>query len=347
MKILKTIGIAFLVIIAVGLVAAAFLPKHFQYERSTDINASPEVIYSIINDMKTWEEWGPWKQQDSTMKVTYGEKTEGIDASYVWTSENSGNGTITITEATPPTFQKSRIEFEGQGGGNGWFKLENGEADATKITWGFEFEAAWPFNLFVALSSDDEINNMFEIGLTNLKAMAEKRAAEQPAAGKFMVYTTDFPGKTYLGVREKVNFDEALTAEYFASRYGEIGTVMQKSKIEMDGPPVGIFYTWDENTKETEMAAAIPVKSGMNVNGSRIKTFEVPAGKAYVIDYYGPYTGTGAAHEALDAYLKENGIEAGTPAIEEYVTDPGNEPDSSKWLTKIYYFPKNQNTANQ
>lgn len=338
MKVLKTIGIALLVIIAVGLIAAVFLPKHFTYERTVDINAPKEVVYGVINDMKTWEEWGPWKQQDSTMLVTYSEKTEGLGAAYSWTSENSGNGTITVTEATPPTHQKSRIEFEGQGGGDAWFKLEDGDAGATRTTWGFVFDAPWPFNLLVALSSDGEMNEMFDTGLSGIKKMAEKRATEQPAAGEYNVYTTSFPGKTYLGIRETVKFDEALTSDYFASRYGEIGTLMQKSNIQMDGQPVGIFYSWDETTKQTDMAAAIPVKSGVNVNGSRIKTFDLPAGNAYVIDYYGPYSGTGAAHEALDAYLKEKGVEAGTPVIEEYVTDPGNEPDSSKWLTRIYYF---------
>jgi hypothetical protein len=25
------------------------------------------------------------------------------------------------------------------------------------------------------------------------------------------------------------------------------------------------------------------------------------------------------------------------PVIEQYVTDPGQEPDSSKWLTRVFY----------
>ncbi len=334
MKILKLTGLALLGLIALGLIAAAFLPKHFEYSRSIDIDSSKETVYSIINDMKTWEEWGPWKKEDPTMKITYGEKTEGLGASYAWTGETSGKGTITITEETPPTFQKSRIEFEGQGGGDAWFELEDTEGGATKIDWTFSFDVSWPFNIFPAISGDGDMNKMFDTGLSALKVMAE---AQPSTSGKYKVNPADFPGRTYLGIRETVKFDQPMSADFFADRFGQISKLMQKTKMEMDGPPSGLYFTWDEQTKTTDMAAAIPVKKGTAVNGGKIQTIEVPAGKAFVIDYYGSYTGTGEAHFAMDDYLKAKGITAGSPVIEEYVTDPGNEPDTSKWLTKIYY----------
>ena len=40
----------------------------------------------------------------------------------------------------------------------------------------------------------------------------------------------------------------------------------------------------------------------------------------------------------MDDYFKANGLEPSKLVMEEYVTDPGAEPDTSKWLTKIYYF---------
>ena len=58
----------------------------------------------------------------------------------------------------------------------------------------------------------------------------------------------------------------------------------------------------------------------------------------YIIDYYGSYEGLMYAHLALDNYLKQKGLKMRSPVIEEYLTDPGAEPDTSKWLTRIYYF---------
>jgi effector-binding domain-containing protein len=56
-----------------------------------------------------------------------------------------------------------------------------------------------------------------------------------------------------------------------------------------------------------------------------------------LVEYYGNPEGTGAAHGAIESYCKQQGLVAGEPAIEEYVTDPASEPDTSKWLTRIYY----------
>ena len=85
------------------------------------------------------------------------------------------------------------------------------------------------------------------------------------------------------------------------------------------------------------MVVAMPVAQPLNSRVPNIEDINVPAGKAHVIDYYGAYEGIGDAHWAMDAFLKKNNLKAGAPVIEEYVTDPGIEPDQSKWLTKIYY----------
>ena len=37
------------------------------------------------------------------------------------------------------------------------------------------------------------------------------------------------------------------------------------------------------------------------------------------------------------AYLKENNTQAAGAPWEEYVTDPKTEPDTAKWLTRIYF----------
>ncbi|HMR44901.1 MAG TPA: GyrI-like domain-containing protein, partial [Saprospiraceae bacterium] len=66
--------------------------------------------------------------------------------------------------------------------------------------------------------------------------------------------------------------------------------------------------------------------------------FEIPASKMLLINYQGGYNGLGEAHYAMDDYIKEKGYKISSPVVEEYVTDPGNEPDSTKWVTKVMYF---------
>jgi effector-binding domain-containing protein len=182
---------------------------------------------------------------------------------------------------------------------------------------------------------------MFDSGLSSLKDMAEKKAAETPATptGSYTVQELDFKGATYLGIRQQTTHAEVMKQEFFAKRFGTIMGALEKAKLQPAGLPAGVYYTWDEASKTTDMAVAIPVAKGTAVAGDpSLKTFEVPAGRALVVDYYGPYEGTAAAHEALTTYVKEKGLTEKAPVIEEYVTDPETEKDPTKWLTKVYYF---------
>jgi len=45
----------------------------------------------------------------------------------------------------------------------------------------------------------------------------------------------------------------------------------------------------------------------------------------------------GETHEKIQAYMKEHGLVARGACWEEYWTDPGMEPDSSKWRTRVVW----------
>ncbi len=339
MRIFKRILFALLGIIALALLVAAFLPKHLEYERSIDIKASKEVVFNIVNDLKTQETWGPWQKEDPTIKNIYNEVEAGVGQVSNWTSEGSGNGSQTITESTPPSSVKTRVEFEGQGGGDGWFKLEDGADGVTKTSWGMAFDAPWPTNIFTAMFAGKMMNKMFEMGLADLKAMAEKQAAEAPAPASLQVQEIDFKGMSYLGVRQQTTHDEVGKPDFFSTRFGMIQGLMEKAKIQPTGAPVGIYYTWDVATKTTDMAVAFPILKGTAVAGdASMKTFEVPAVRALIVDYYGAYEGIGKAHEALGEYVNKNGLKEKAPVIEEYIVGPTTEKDPAKWQTKVYYF---------
>lgn len=68
------------------------------------------------------------------------------------------------------------------------------------------------------------------------------------------------------------------------------------------------------------------------------QAFKIGGGKALVIDYLGDYAKTAEAHLAMAEYMTGNKLRNIPPSIESYVTDPGTEPDTAKWLTKVIYF---------
>ena len=58
-----------------------------------------------------------------------------------------------------------------------------------------------------------------------------------------------------------------------------------------------------------------------------------------MLAYHGGYNDMMAAHDAIGKYMKEKNLSASV-TLEEYVTDPMTEKDSTKWLTNIYYIIK-------
>jgi effector-binding domain-containing protein len=205
------------------------------------------------------------------------------------------------------------------------------EGAATKVSWGFEGEYAFPLNIMMLfMSMDAMIGPDFERGLALLKQICEKEAA---AVLAYDVKEVDIPKRRYAAVQKTVAFDEMRG--FYESSFAEIRTAMKKKRARMSGAPAGLYYNWDEQNKTTDMAAGMP--SNRSVETGKVKTIELQSEKAFMVDHLGDYENLVNAHKALNFHLQKINLTLNPPIIEEYVTDPMTEPDTSKWVTKIYY----------
>src|SRR6218665_1893481 len=86
--------------LAVGLLLAyaSTRPDSFRVERSTDIQAPPERIFALINDLKSFNSWNPYEKKDPAIKGEYSPVTVGPGARYGWGSKEAGGGSLEITE---------------------------------------------------------------------------------------------------------------------------------------------------------------------------------------------------------------------------------------------------------
>jgi len=137
--------------------------------------------------------------------------------------------------------------------------------------------------------------------------------------------------RVYVGVLDTISWDEMEA--FFAGTFDPLFKKVSASGLQIVGMPSAVYFEWNEDERSTIVMAGVPVLAG-SIDG--LQSVEV-AGKALVVDHYGPYEGTGEAHLAIDEYMHWHGTEMGEVAIEEYVTNPEEETDSSKWLTKVYY----------
>lgn len=184
-KLLKYSGLSLAALIAVLLLVSFLLPSTFQVERSIVIQASPETIHALVGDLGRWDEWAPWKEEDPTIVVTFGQATTGVGASQTWSGE-SGDGELTFTRWNPETGIAYDLAFD-QGTyrsrGRIIYHPVDGATSATKVTWSMAGEVGLnPIGRYFALMMDSMVGPMFERGLVRLKQAAEApTAASEPA----------------------------------------------------------------------------------------------------------------------------------------------------------------------
>ena len=166
-------------VIAIGIVLAiaATKPDTFRVQRSASINAPPEKIFPHIVDFRSWAAWSPYEHKDPAMKKTFTGAASGRGAVYEWDGDkNVGQGRIEITEASPPSRVALNLDmlkpFEAHNKVEFMLLPQGG---ATVVTWAMNGHT--PFFakvIHVFFNMDKMVGGDFEVGLANLKAVAER-----------------------------------------------------------------------------------------------------------------------------------------------------------------------------
>ena len=173
---LKILAFVALLAVAALLVVAAARPETFVVARSATVQASPEKLYPLINDLRQFNTWNPYGKKDPNMRGEYRGPAAGPGAAYHFEgNKDVGKGSIRIVDAAPGkvTMQLHMIEpFEGRN--NVEFILQPRGA-ATEVTWAMNGPSPFIARLAgVFMDMDRMIGRDFETGLADLKLRAER-----------------------------------------------------------------------------------------------------------------------------------------------------------------------------
>lgn len=177
---LKKVLLVIVAVIAVVLLVAATRPSHFHIERSASITAAPEAVFPLINDFHEWAHWSPYEKLDPAMTKEFSGPPAGAGAGYAWSGNDEvGAGSMRITESQSPALVKIALEFVEpfQASNVATFNVQ-AEGVGSRVTWGMD--GANPFGMKLAslfVDMDQMIGKDFEVGLANLGALAQARAA--------------------------------------------------------------------------------------------------------------------------------------------------------------------------
>ena len=174
---LKILAIVVVVLIVAILIYAATKPDLFRVQRSASINAPPEKIFPLVNDLHRHSAWSPWDKKDPAMKRTYSGAASGKGAVYEWDGNKEiGKGRMEITESTPPSKVVMAMHFIRPFEAHNTAELTlDPSGDSTHVTWSIYGPQPYLAKVMhIFFDMDSMIGKEFETGLTNLKAIAEK-----------------------------------------------------------------------------------------------------------------------------------------------------------------------------
>lgn len=134
-------------------------------------------------------------------------------------------------------------------------------------------------------------------------------------------------------IRRVIATDEMT--ELFDSSFGAVAEAVAEAGGQITGPPFGWYQGMPSDT--VDVAAGFPVDGVVAgaIPGSEVVVEERVGGQAVVAMHVGSYDGLSDTYAEVMAWMEDNDLVSRDDMWEEYLTDPGEEPDPSNWQTRL------------
>ena len=175
------IAIFVLVVVVTLLVIAATKPNSFRVERSITIHASPERVFSFINDLHSWEAWSGDNEGDGTVQKIFSGPATGTGAMAEWHGRGrTGAAKMIITDSVVPRKVSVKVDwlrpFEAHNLNEFTIYAQGGE---TQVVWSIQASSLYVMKVIgIFVNMESAFGKHMESGLKNLKSVAEKTNSE-------------------------------------------------------------------------------------------------------------------------------------------------------------------------
>ena len=330
MKILKYLLLFVLIAVVGGAVYLASLDGKYDVSRSCIINAPLSMTFNTVNEFKTWGEWGPWKEMDSTIVYNFSGVTSGENGSYTWTGTSPEKGAMHNVSVTKNKEILQKIKMDDYEESDIYWNFEAVEK-GTKITWGMKGEM--PFLVrWMAAGMDKQIGPMYERGFEMLEEYLQGKMNEHSVVFTDVV---DYGGGFYVYLSTSCKIDQI--PEKMEEMMPELFKYVGENSIVTSGNPFAMYHKWDEENKTTMFSVGIPVRERVKTDGTVLVGFQKPVKTAKFIAK-GDYKYGEEAWLFGFKTLEEKGFKMPETAepFEVYLTSPMTTENPADYITEIY-----------
>lgn len=179
------LGIAGLLVVGgVGVaIAASMQPDTYRVERTATIAAPADIVWAQVADFSRWKNWSHWEKSDPSQKTTITGAAGTVGHMTAWKGEKTGEGTMTITDATAPAALAIELAFTAPMASVAKTDMKIvSAADGVTVTWAMDGNnTAMGKVMCLFMSMEDMIGGAYEDSLKNLKGVAEQEATARKA----------------------------------------------------------------------------------------------------------------------------------------------------------------------
>lgn len=338
MKALKYILLLLLLIIVAGSIYVATLENTYDVKRTKVINAPAEIVYTKVNDFKTWPEWSPWLGKDTFTELTYGKISSGKGASYSWKSDNKevGEGSMeTLASTIDSIGQKITFVTPWESTSNIYWKFRPVDS-GTEVTWGMKGNLDFMSKAYMAFMGgmDKQIGPDYERGLMKLDSVVKAEMQKYSVTDNGI---TTHGGGYYLYQTTSCKIEEVT--QKMAEMMPKVAMYAKSNSITTAGPPFTLYHKYDTENNAVIMSVAIPVTEKVITDrDSDILRGMLKPFTAVKTTLKGDYKNLKEAWEASEKYIAKNNIEPleGVPAMEVYLNSPIDTPNPANLRTEIF-----------
>ncbi len=312
------------------LVVSFFLPRHVTLEKDIIIAAPVRVVFSQVNDFHCWEKWSAWTQTDKVLNTSYRNSGIGNNAGYSWQSKGTEqeSGHISIEKSAPYDSIVMKIDLAGktETKGSFIFSEKNGQ---TAVSWKCSADLGMgPLTRWKGLTWSGGLTPEVETGLENLKTVSETIVKEKQPVVE-LINLQDFK---YVSIRKDVN--AGYVSEAMGNMYNKLAGFIGSHQLVATGSPYSIYHKIGNGTIDLE--AGIPVNEVVSPDEG-INTGIMKSKRYAWADHIGTYETLDQTHTFIQKWITKRNFRVDDGPMEQYLTDPQSTPDTSKWITAVYY----------
>jgi carbon monoxide dehydrogenase subunit G len=175
---IKTIALLLVAAVVLLLALAATRPDTFSVQRSAHVQAPPDQVHTLINDLHRFNRWNPYEKKDPNLKGSYSGPAAGPGATYAFEgNKNVGKGSLRIVDSQPRAVTMELHMIEPMEARNTVRFTLVPQGDGTQVTWAMQGASPFIGKLMgLVFDMDKMIGTDFEAGLAALKTLAEQKA---------------------------------------------------------------------------------------------------------------------------------------------------------------------------